>query len=333
MRKERSEDPAVITLEPTAAVHRRLWSQAWPWIRKFDRFMALIVLSTAVALATPVFLRPSNLINVARQISINAVLAAGQTFVILTAGIDLSVGSVLAVGSIVSTDLAVKGMPFLLAMLVGLLAASILGSLNGVLVAKTKIPPFIVTLGTMNIGRGITYLWTGAHVVSGVPRQFTFAGRGMIGPVPVPVIIMLAVYIVGHFILTRTKFGRFVYAIGGNIETARLSGIDVRTCLFIVYTVCGALSGLGGLILAGRLSSGQPEAGVGYELDCIAAVVVGGTSFVGGEGSIWGTLIGAFTIGVLRNGLNLLNISAFWQQIAIGAVIIAAVFIDMLRRR
>ena len=333
MRKAQSEDPTVVTLEPAVAVHKRLWSQAWSLIRRFERFMALIVLSTAVALATPVFLRPGNLINVARQISIHAILAAGQTFVILAAGIDLSVGSVLAVGSIVSTDMAVRGIPFLLAMLVGLLAAGILGSVNGALIAKTKIPPFIVTLGTMYIARGITYLWTGAHVVSGVPRQFTLAGRGMIGPIPVPVIIMFVVFILGHFVLTRTKFGRFVYAIGGNIETARLSGISVDTCLFIVYTICGALSGLGGLVLAGRLSSGQPEAGVGYELDCIAAVVVGGTSLFGGEGTIWGTLIGAFTIGVLRNGLNLLNISAFWQQIAIGAVIIAAVFIDMLRKK
>ena len=333
MREVQSEDPEVITLEPAAPVHKRLWSQVGPWIRRFERFMALIVLSTAVALATPVFLRPSNLINVARQISIHAILAAGQTFVILTAGIDLSVGSVLAVGSIVSTDLVVKGIPFLLAMLIGLLAAGVLGAINGTLIARTNIPAFIVTLGTMYIARGITYLWTGAHVVSGVPREFTLAGRGMIGPIPVPVIIMFAVFILGHFVLTRTKFGRFVYAIGGNIEAARLSGINVQTCLLIVYTICGALSGLGGLVLAGRLSSGQPEAGVGYELDCIAAVVVGGTSLVGGEGTIWGTLIGAFTIGVLRNGLNLLNISAFWQQIAIGAVIIAAVFIDMVRKR
>ena len=303
------------------------------WLGRLGPLLGLVLLSAITAALSPVFLTPGNLLNVARQSSINAVLAAGQTFVILTAGIDLSVGSILAVGSIVSTDMAVRGVPLPLAMLIGLLMGAAMGAISGLLIARTKIPAFIVTLGMLNIGRGVTYLWTGAHVVADLPEGFRYPGRGDPFGVPMPVIIMLAVYILGYIALTQTKFGRSLYAIGGNLEAAKLSGISVRSCLFTVYVISGVLSALAGIILAGRLNSGQPEAGVGYELDSIAAVVIGGTSLFGGEGGIIGSLIGAFVMGVLRNGLNLLNVSAFWQRIAIGAVVIAAVGVDTLRKR
>ena len=312
-------------------------TQATVWyqeiIARMRSFLGLIILAVAVTILTPVFLTPHNLLNVARQSSINAVLAAGQTFVILTGGIDLSVGSIAAVGSIVSTDLAVKGLPIPIAMLGGLTMGALMGAVSGVLVARTKIPAFIVTLGMLNIGRGVNYLWTGARVVSNLPSGFGVLGRGDLLGMPAPVVIMITVYVLGYVVLTQTKFGRSLYAIGGNIEAAKLSGIGVRNCLLLVYMISGGLAAIGGLVLAGRLNSGQPEAGVGYELDSIAAVVIGGTSLFGGEGGIGGTLIGAFVMGVLRNGLNLLNVSAFWQQIAIGAVVIGAVGVDTLRKR
>lgn len=295
-------------------------------------FLGLVILSVVITTLSPVFLTPLNLVNVARQSSINAILAAGQTFVIMTSGIDLSVGSVLAVGSTVSTDLAVRGVPVPLAMLGGLVMGGLIGSLSGLFVSRTRIPPFIVTLGMLNIGRGITYLWTGARVVSNLPPGYSVLGRGQVFGIPTPVLIMAIVYIAGYITLSQTKFGRSLYAIGGNKEAAKLSGINVSNCLFAVYAISGVLAALGGVVLAGRLNSGQPEAGVGYELDAIAAVVIGGTSLFGGQGSIGGTLIGAFVMGVLRNGLNLLNVSAFWQQIAIGSVVIGAVGVDTMRK-
>ena len=329
MQRETEDAPQTVT--SGVLTEETVWYQVW--LSRLGPLIGLILLSIIITLLSPVFLTPHNLVNVARQSSINAVLAAGQTFVILTAGIDLSVGSLLAVGSIVSTDLAVRGMPIPLAMVCGLVAGGVMGAISGLLVSRTKIPAFIVTLGMLNIGRGVTYLWTGAHVVSGLPDGFRFPGRGEIVGIPMPVLIMAVVYFLGYVALTQTKFGRSLYAIGGNLEAAKLSGISVRNCLFAVYVISGALAALGGVILAGRLNSGQPEAGVGYELDSIAAVVIGGTSLFGGEGGIIGSLIGAFVMGVLRNGLNLLNVSAFWQRIAIGTVVIAAVGVDTLRKR
>jgi ribose transport system permease protein len=308
-----------------------VWYQEW--VSRLRPLLGLILLSVIIIILSPVFLTPTNLLNVARQSSINAILAAGQTFVILTGGIDLSVGSILAVGSTASTDLAVRGVPVPLAILIGFGMGGIMGGLTGLIVSRTKIPPFIVTLGMLNIGRGTNYIWGGARVVSNLPASFSVLGRGYVLGIPAPVLVMVVVYILGFLVLTQTKFGRALYGIGGNIESAKLSGINVRRCLLSVYVISGCLAALGGIVLAGRLNSGQPEAGVGYELDSIAAVVIGGTSLFGGEGGIAGTLIGAFVMGVLRNGLNLLNVSAFYQLIAIGAVVIAAVGVDTLRQR
>lgn len=311
-----------------------LWVWVRPYMRELSCFFVLLMLCTVVTIFNPVFIRIGNLMNVARQISIIGTIAAGQTFVILIGGIDLSVGSIAAIGSIVVSDLvANKGVHFPLAMLLGFLVAGAFGVANGVLVGKAKLPPFIVTLGMMNIARGVTHLWTGGRQVSGFPPAFTYLGKGMVGVIPVPVIIMFIVYIVCYFVLMRTKFGIHLYAIGGNAEAARVSGVKIYTCIIMVYLISGLLSGLGGIMLAGRLNSGQPAAGIGYELDTIAAATIGGASLMGGKVNLWGTFIGVFIIGVLRNGLNLLNISTFWQQVAIGLVIIVAVYLDTVQKQ
>jgi ribose transport system permease protein len=293
--------------------------------------VVLIVLCIFMALFAPHFATFRNVINVARQVSINAVLAAGMTFVILTGGIDLSVGSALAVAGVISVWLTTIGVSSVLAVLAGVAAGALCGMLNGVLIAKLKLSPFIVTLGALTYLRGFAYVTTGAYPLINNNLGFGFLGEGSVGFLPWPVVIALAVFIVGYIVLRRTVFGRRVYAIGGNEQAARLSGINVDRILIWVYTISGICAGIGGIILSARLLSGEPTAGDGYELDAIAAVILGGTSFTGGVGSIVGTAIGALIIGVLNNGLVLMNVPFFYQLIIKGAVIIAAVLIDRIR--
>ena len=295
--------------------------------------LVLILLCIIMAIIAPHFLEVGNILNVARQVSINAVLAAGMTFVILTGGIDLSVGSALAVAGVLAVGLDASGVPSIFAVLGGLVAGALCGLLNGVLVAKTKLPSFIVTLGAMTYLRGLAYVTTGAYPLIKSNLGFGFLGGGLLGPIPVPVIIALLVYIVGYIILTRTTFGRHVYAIGGNEQAARLSGMRVDLNLIWVYVISGICAGIAGIIFAARLVSGQPTGGQGYELDAIAAVILGGTSFTGGQGSILGTLIGVFIIGVLNDGLVLMNVPFFYQLVIKGAVIVLAVLIDRFRSR
>lgn len=299
------------------------------YARQFGTLSGLVGLVIVLWLLTPHFFTLSNLSNVAQQTSINAIIAVGMTFVIISAGIDLSVGSVMAFSGVVLASALQAGVPLALAILIGLGVGFFCGIVNGLLISSGRLPPFISTLGMMSVARGAALLYTQGRPVSGFSEALRSLATGEIFHIPVPVIIMFVVYLMAHFLLTQTKLGRYTYAIGGNEEAAILSGVNVKFYKTIVYGLCGLLSGLAAIILTARLNSAQPIAGIMYELDAIAATVIGGASLMGGEGTILGTLIGAFIMGVLRNGLNLLGVSAFIQQIVIGAVIILAVLIDM----
>ncbi len=297
--------------------------------RQFGTLTGLITLSIILWILTPHFMTVSNLLNVVQQTTIVAIIAVGMTFVIITGGIDLSVGSVLAFSGVVMASLLQQGIPLPIALMAGLGAGFFCGLLNGLLITIGRLPPFISTLGMMSIARGAALVFTQGRPVSGFSDNFRQIAVGEVFHIPVPVIIMSVIYLIAYFILTKTKLGRYTYAIGGNEEAAILSGVNVRLYKTLVYGICGMLSGLTAIILTARLNSAQPIAGIMYELDAIAATVIGGTSLTGGEGTIFGTLIGALIIGVLRNGLNLLDISSFVQQIVIGSVIIIAVLFDM----
>lgn len=270
------------------------------------------------------------------QTSITAIIAAGMTFVILTGGIDLSVGAVVALSGVVSTSVLKIPLPFTvalpLALLAGLCVGIAVGLLAGIFITRFNITPFIVTLAMMTICRGASFMYTDGRPIWDLPDAFSILGSGRILEVPFPSIVMIAVYSIAYVVLRRMRFGRYVYAVGGNMEAARLAGIRTGAILVRVYIVCAMLASLSGLLLASRMNSGQPNAGMMYELDAIAAVVVGGTSLFGGRGSIIGTFIGAMLIGVLRNGLNLLNVGSYVQMVVLGAVILLAVMIDQLRK-
>jgi ribose transport system permease protein len=294
--------------------------------------VGLLVLCLAMFIATPDFLTPNNLLNVGIQVAVVAILAFGQTFVIVTAGIDLSVGSVAALSAMVAAFTGQSwGMPPVVALLFGLLTGLAAGMVSGVATAYGKLPPFIATLAMLSIARGLTLVVSNGIPIP-TPSVVTWLG-GSVGPIPVPVVVMLVMGAIGWFILNRLSVGRAMYAVGGNLEAARLSGIPVKRVLVTVYALAGLYAAVAGLVLSGRLASAQPQAATGYELDAIAAVVIGGASLAGGVGKISGTLIGALVLAVIRNGLNLLNVSAFWQQVIIGLVIAVAVGIDVLRRK
>ncbi len=301
--------------------------------RQFGTLIGLVALSAALTVLTPFFFTFSNLINVVQQSAIIAVVAAGMTFVIISGGIDLSVGSIVALSGLVVADALHAGWPVAAAIACGLLIGLLGGLLNGLLVTYGKLPPFIATLGTMSAGRGLALMYTGGAPISGFEAEFRILATGAPLGIPAPVVIMLAVFLLMHLILVRTKIGRYAYAIGGNEEGATLSGVNVVFHKTVVYSLCGVLSALAAVLLTARLNSAQPIAGTAYELDAIAAAVIGGTSLLGGEGTLLGTLVGALIMGVLRNGLNLLNVSSYLQQVAIGAVIIIAVFVDLALKR
>lgn len=301
--------------------------------RQFGTLFGLFVLVILLWILTPHFLTVSNLLNVIQQTSINAIIAVGMTFVIITAGIDLSVGSIMAFSGVVLASALEAGLPLPVALLISMAIGMACGLLNGLFITYGKLPPFIATLGMMSVARGAALLYTQGRPISGFGEDFRSFATGEIIGLPAPVIIMIFVYIIAHFVLNRTKLGRYTYAIGGNEEAALLSGINVKFFKTMIYGLCGMLSGLAAIILTARLNSAQPIAGIMYELDAITATVIGGTSLMGGEGRIVGTLIGALIMGVLRNGLNLLGISSFVQQIVIGSVIIIAVLIDMALKK
>ena len=299
--------------------------------------IAFIVLCAALYLANPNFLDPINIRNVLRQTSINAILAIGMTFVILTGGIDLSVGSILAFGGMIASILVSSSLgevyPVVIAVPIGLLAGLALGAVNGFFTGYLRVPSFVVTLGMLSAARGLTLIASDGRPVSRLAAEYLFIGQGAILSIPIPILIMFGTYAVAWFVLYRTTFGRYVYAVGGNEEAAKISGVRVRLIKFSVFCISGLLSALGGIILSARTTAGLPQAGETYELDAIAAVVIGGTSLFGGRGTLFGSLIGALIIGVVNNGLDLLGVSAYFQLIFKGAIIVAAVLLDSLRRR
>jgi ribose transport system permease protein len=297
--------------------------------RQFGTFLGLIFLCLVLWILTPYFLTLSNLLNILEQSSINAIVAVGMTFVIITAGIDLSVGSILAFSGVVMASILQGGMPLPLALLAGLAVGIACGTVNGLLVSIGKLPPFIVTLGMMSVARGAALVYTDGRPISTFGPTFRYLATGKIIFIPMPLIIMLMVYLVAYLILTRTKFGLYTYAMGGNEEATYLSGVNIRFHKTMVYVLSGLTSAIAAVLLTARLNSAQPIAGMMYELDAIAATVIGGTSLMGGEGTLIGTFIGALIMGVLRNGLNLLGVSSFLQQIIIGLVIIIAVLFDI----
>lgn len=320
------------TTTPTSAETK----EPFDFARWWDRVGILVVLVLLVALMAaiaPNFASTDNLLNIARSISINAILAAGMTFVIITAGIDLSVGSIVAVSGVVAVLSAMGGVPSPLAVLLGVLAGAAAGLLNGLFVAYMALAAFIVTLASMTFLRGLAYTMTGGQPIVDNALNFRDLGNGYIAGVPIPVIVMVIVYLVAWFVLERTRYGRHVYAVGGNPEAARLAGVNVKRILTSVYAISGACAGLAGVIFAARVVSAQPTAGTSYELDAIAAVVLGGTSLAGGRGRIIGTLIGAVILGVLSTGLILMNVPFFTQLLIKGIVIILAVSIDSLKQR
>lgn len=302
--------------------------------RQIGTFAGLVALCLVLWAATPHFLTVSNLLNVLEQTSINAIVAVGMTYVIISGGIDLSVGSVLAVSGIALALALENGVPAPAAIVLALATGTACGLTNGLLITFGRLPPFIATLGMMSVARGAALMLAEGRPISGFSEGFRALATARVLVVPSPVLLTAVVYVAAHFVLVRTVFGRATYAIGGNEEAARLSGVHVRFHKTAVYGVAGLTSAVAAILLTARLNSAQPTAGTMYELDAIAATVIGGTSLLGGEGTLVGALIGALIMGVLRNGLNLLNVSSFFQQVVIGAVIIGAVLIDMsLKRR
>jgi ribose transport system permease protein len=300
---------------------------------KWGIYIALLLLVILMSIIAPNFFSIKNGLNIAQAVSINAVIASGMTVVILTAGIDLSVGSIVAASGVATVLLLNGEVPVAIAALAAILIGALIGLVNGAIIAYLALPAFIVTLGALTYTRGIAYSMHGGPVQIAGESGIESIGNGSIGGVPMPVFIMIFVYLFFWFLLERTKFGRHVYAVGGNPQAARLSGINVKKVLMSVYVISGVTAGLAGLIFASRVRSGQVTAGVGYELDAITAVILGGTSLFGGRGRIFGTLIGALLIGVLSNGLVLLGVPIYTQLMIKGAVVILAVAIDTLRSK
>jgi ribose transport system permease protein len=308
-------------------------------LSKFQSLIALIVLCVVLSFLSDKFLTVNNVWNVMQQISVNICISVGMTLVVLTSGIDLSVGSVLALSGAITAGLLKNGIEWqgqnlyvgftvLGAILAGLLAGGLIGCFNGWTITRFKVPPFVATLAMLTMARGLTLLWTKGFPISVLGPGFDFIGTGWLLGIPVPVWISLVVILAALVLTKKMSIGRYIYAIGGNENAARLSGININKVKIIVYGLAGVLAAVGGLIVTARLDSAQPNAGISYELDAIAAVVIGGTSLAGGRGSIWGTVLGAVIIGVLNNGLVLLNVSPFWQEVVKGLVILLAVIID-----
>ncbi|MDK9862080.1 ABC transporter permease [Staphylococcus equorum] len=300
------------------------------YLEKIIPFIGLILLVIIISALNSAFLDPSNLFNLLRQVSINGLIAFGMTFVILTGGIDLSVGSTLALSSAMVAILMVSGVDSIIALLLGCIFGAVLGAVNGLLITLGKMAPFIATLATMTVFRGLTLVITDGNPITNLNGSYAFQlfGRGYFLGIPVPAVTMFVTFIILYILLHKTVFGRQTYAMGGNEKAAFISGIKVNKLKIMIYSLAGLMSAMAGAILTSRLNSAQPTAGMSYELDAIAAVVLGGTSLTGGKGRILGTLIGVLIIGVLNNGLNLLGVSSFYQQVVKGVVIIIAVLID-----
>lgn len=309
------------------------------YLVKFQSLIALSLMVICISLITDDFLTVNNFWNVMRQISVNVIISVGMTMVILTGGIDLSVGSVLAFSGAIIAGLLKHGIEIeslnlfigstvLGAIVVGVIIGAIFGMFTGSMITRFKVPPFVATLAMLTIARGLTNLYTKGAAITGLNERFVFLGSGWFAGIPMPVWISILVVAIAVVITKRTRFGRYIYAVGGNEQASKLSGLNVNKIKLMVYTIAGALAAVGGIILTGRLDSATPIAGTGYELDSIAAVVIGGTSLNGGKGSILGTVLGALIIGVLNSGLVMMGVDPFWQQVVKGFVILFAVVLD-----
>lgn len=304
------------------------------FFRTYGILVVLLLLIVFFSVMTDSFFSMNNLFNVARQISMLSIVAVGMTFVMLAAGIDLSVGSVLALSGVIGATLMVRAHADPWLAIIGALAgATLVGLINGFLVAYVDIPPLISTLGMMTIVRGLSFIITGGLPVYGLPKGIQFLGQGYVWRIPVPVILMAAFFLVGVFILNFTYFGRYFYALGGNEEATRLSGVNVSRMKLLVYSLCGFMAGVAGVIMLSRINSGQPNSGSGFELDVVTAVVLGGVSISGGEGKLGGVLIGAFIMGILSNGMIIMSVGEYYQLVIKGAVLLAAVGFDRMAKR
>jgi inositol transport system permease protein len=337
------ENPGAITADK-AGKQQQMSHRISGVFNKYGIFLIFAVMIVVASFLSPAFLSPINLINVVRQMSIVGLIALGVTGIIVSAGIDLSSGSVVGLTAVVAASLAQSPdavafypglhLPLIVPVVAACLVGALVGLINGTLVAKARIPPFIATLGTFTAIRGAANLYTSGRPISDLTDDYDFIGQGDVFGFPVPILILLVMAAVTHVLYAHTKFGKYIYAIGGNEQAARVSGIDAARYKLLIYVYASFLAGLAGLVVSARIGSGQPGLGVGYELDAIAAAVIGGTSLsAGGIGTVAGTIVGALIIGVLNNTLDLMNVSAFWQQIVKGCIIVGAVILDQLKNR
>ncbi|MCI9169229.1 MAG: ribose ABC transporter permease [Dorea sp.] len=302
------------------------------WIQTYMLIFIVIGLGVILSFISSNFLTVTNLLNVVRQIAVNGILAIGMTIVCLTGGIDLSVGSIVAFSGIIAAGmLRDTGYPIIIIVLAAIVVGAVCGLYNGYFVAYWNAAPFVVTLSMMTIARGMTYVYSDGRPISNLRTEFLTIGKGSIAGIPIPTLILVVVFILGSIMLTKLKFGRYVYAVGGNENAAMVSGINVKRIKMMVYVLSGIACGIAAIILTARVSAGLPQAGESYELDAIAATVIGGTSLSGGRGRLWGTIVGAVLLGIVNNGLDLLNVSSFYQQIVKGLIILGAILIDSKR--
>lgn len=318
----------------TDKINKKDFSKVSHYISKYQIHLIFIIMVIILSVMTPAFLRPQNLINVIRQISIVGIISIGMTFIIISGGIDLSAGAIVALVSVAAAIFGQQGKySVIVTILVACSIGIICGLINGVLIAKTKIAPFIATLGVMSVARGIALLISNGEPIDNLSKGFEFLGSGYILIFPVPIVIFTIIIVMGTALLNNMKFGKYIYGIGGNEKAASICGINVAKYKIYIYTLEGLLCGIAGLILTARISAGSGTVGVGYEMDAITAVVIGGTSMSGGIGKLGGTLVGVLIIGVLNNGLDLLHVSPYWQQILKGIIIVVAVILDVRRRQ
>lgn len=322
------------TLQKNPSNQQNLGARFIKWVVQYIEQIGFLALLLVVLFITaPSFGTTGNLVNVARQVSINMILSRAMTMVLIIRGIDLSVGAVMTLSGMVSAYLSLSGVPFVLCALAGIAAGVASRFVNGIILSNTNLPPFIVTYSVQNIIRGLVYVITGAETIRLTSTAYLQFGGGSLGPLPLPVIYMAIIVILSSILLSRTRFGRHMYVLGGNAKAARFAGINTARLALAIYTICGALAGFAGLVLTSRNSSMQPAVGNGAEMDAIAAVVLGGTSMLGGRGAIFGTILGAFIIGFINNGLNMLDMDSFYQYIAKGVVILIAVYMDFIKNK
>ncbi|WP_312692664.1 ABC transporter permease [Caproiciproducens sp.] len=297
---------------------------------RFAIYFVLIAMIVFFSVVADGFASPDNYLNILRQVAVNGISAVGMTFVILTGGIDISVGSIIGVAGIGTATMMIHGVSPAYAVLLMLVCGLLIGIFNAFFIYEIKLPPMIATLATMSILRGVSYIISGGLPVYGFPRSFTVLGQGYLGPIPVPVLILAVCFAAGYFVLEKTAVGRYVYGIGSNIEASRLSGINVRKVMYMVYGICGVLSALAGIVLLSRVNSGQPKAGETYEMDIITATVLGGISSNGGEGKIVNVIVGLLLMGVLLNGMIMMNIPDYYQRVVKGFVLLLAISYDKM---